>query len=80
MNSNCLYYCTYCKLVIFPAENKNIPLMFKLMKMILLLTIFLHIMYEQLYEYIFNVHFELIPLGQRLFVCHKARRRFLFSF
>ena len=50
------------------------------MKMILLLTIFLHIMYEQLYEYIVNVHFELIPLGQCLFVCHKARRRFLFSF
>ena len=25
-------------------------------------------MYEELYEYIFNVHFKLIPLSQCLFV------------
>ena len=40
------------------------------MRMILLLTIFLHIMYVQLheYEYIVNVYFELIPFGKWLFV------------
>ena len=40
------------------------------MRMIFLLTIFLCIMYVQLYEYeyIVDVYFELIPLGQWLFV------------
>ena len=38
--------------------------MLNIMRMILLLTILLHIMYLQLYEYeyIVNVYFELIPM------------------
>ena len=44
--------------------------MLNFMRMILLLTIFLHIMYVQLHDYedIVNVYFELIPLGKWLFV------------
>ena len=44
--------------------------MLNFMRIILLLTIFLHIMYVQLYEceYIVNVYFELVLLGKWLFV------------